>query len=344
MKAIVYRETGPAASMLRFVERPVPQPGPDEILVKIALSGINPIDYKIRRGRRPGGRAAFPEVVPHSDGAGTVDTVGSNVTAFRVGQRVWLFEAAHGSPQGTAAEYTTVPAWKAVPLPDQVSFEVGASIGIPAMTAHRALTIHEDTPDRLAPGALSGKTVLVAGGAGAVGHAAIQLAHWSGARVIATVSSPEKARLAMAAGSERTVNYRTQDTVAEILRFAPGGVDLVVEVSPAHNAAIDAAVAAPHRTAREHRGVLGRRRSEPHLADRPAHGRQRPVPVPYRLHHREQAKRSALQAIQVATADGALPVGADHGLPLLRYALSDTAKAHQAIENGATGKILIDIT
>jgi NADPH2:quinone reductase len=340
MKAIVYRETGPAVSVLRFVERPVPQPGPDEILVKIALSGINPVDYKIRRGRRPGGKAAFPEVVPHSDGAGTVVTVGSNVTAFRVGQRVWLFEASHGSPQGTAAEYTTVPAWKAVPLPDQVSFEVGASIGIPAMTAHRALTIHEDTPDRLAPGALSGKTVLVAGGAGAVGHAAIQLAHWSGARVIATVSSPEKARLAMAAGSERTVNYRTQDTVAEILRVALGGVDLVVEVSPAHNAAIDAAVAAPHASIAVYSDDGGANLTLPIGQHMAANARYQFL-IAFTM--REQAKRSALQAIQVATADGALPVGADHGLPLLRYALSDTAKAHQAIENGATGKILIDI-
>jgi NADPH2:quinone reductase len=253
---------------------------------------------------------------------------------------VWLFEAAHGRPNGTAAEYTTVPAWKAVPLPDQVSFEVGASIGIPAITAHRALTIHEDTPPRLAPGALSGKTVLVAGGAGAVGHAAIQLAKWSGAQVIATVSSPEKARLAKAAGSDRTVNYRTQDAVVEIRRFAPTGVDLVVEVSPAQNAGIDAAVVAPHGSIAVYADDGGANVTLPigqHMADNLRYQ----FLIAFTM--RGQAKRCAFRAIQAALADGALPVGADHGLPLLRYALPDTAKAHEALEGGAIGKVLIDI-
>jgi NADPH2:quinone reductase len=233
-----------------------------------------------------------------------------------------------------------VPAWKAVPLPDQVSFEVGASIGIPAMTAHRALTIHEDTPERLAPGAPSGKIVLVAGGAGAVGHAAIQLARWAGASVIATVSSPEKARLAMAAGSDRTVNYRTQDALAEIRRFAPAGVDLVVEVSPAQNAAIDAAVVAPHASIAVYADDGGANLTLPIDQHMAANARYQFL-VAFTM--REQAKRCGLQAIQTAAADGALPVGADHGLPLLRYELPDTAKAHTAIENGVTGKILIDI-
>jgi NADPH2:quinone reductase len=340
MRAVVYRETGPAGSTLRLVERPVPEPGPGEVRVKIAVSGLNPIDYKFRRGQRFDGKAAFAEVIPHSDGAGIVDAVGANVAGLQVGQRVWLFEAAHGRPNGTAAEYTTVPAWKAVPLPDQVSFEVGASIGIPAMTAHRALTIHEDTPPRLASSALSGKTVLVAGGAGAVGHAAIQLAKWSGARVIATVSSPEKARLAMAAGSDRSVNYRTQDAVVEIRRFAPTGVDLVVEVSPAQNAGIDAAVVAPHASIAVYADDGGANLTlpiGPHMADNLRYQ----FLIAFTM--RGQAKRCALRAIQAALADGALPVGADHGLPLLRYALPDTAKAHEALEDGAIGKVLIDI-
>ena len=154
------------------------------------------------------------------------------MTGFAVGDRVWVFLAAHERPTGTAQEFAVLPAGRVVHLPDAAGFDLGASLGVPAMTAHRALTVHEGGPTRLGPGALDGRTVLVAGGAGAIGHAAIQLARWAGARVT-TVSSSEKAALATAAGAHHVVNYRTDDAARAIRAIAPDGVDQVVEVSPA---------------------------------------------------------------------------------------------------------------
>jgi NADPH2:quinone reductase len=182
MRAVVYSEAG-GPDVLRLVERPVPEPGPGEVRVRVRVSGVNPTDWKARRGE-----LAFPEVVPNQDGAGTIDGVGEGVDASRVGERVWVWEAAWQRPDGTAQEYVVLPERQAVRLPDGVSFDAGASLGIPALTAHRCLTLSELGPSRLAPGALAAQTILVAGGAGAVGHAEIQLARWAGARVITTVS------------------------------------------------------------------------------------------------------------------------------------------------------------
>ena len=190
MKAIIYRDNG-GPDVLQFVDRDLPVPGPGEVRVRVAVSGVNPTDWQARSGITL--RMRFPEVTPHLDGAGVIDAVGEGVDQSRVGQRVWLFMAAAGRPTGTAAEFTVVPAEQAVPLPDEASFDLGASLGVPALTAHRALTVAEDGPRRLRPGALDGKVVLAAGGAGAVGHAVIQLARWAGATVISTVSGPEKA-------------------------------------------------------------------------------------------------------------------------------------------------------
>jgi NADPH2:quinone reductase len=183
------------------------------------------------------------EIVPNQDGAGTIDAVGAGVDPSRVGERVWLWEAAWQRANGTAQEYVVLPERQAVALPDAASFDLGASLGIPALTAHRCLTVSDVGPPHLSPGALSGHAVLVAGGAGAVGHAAIQLARRAGARVIATVSSPVKAELARSAGAHAVVNYRAGDAAAEIHRIAPDGVSIVVEVAPAVNAALDAAEA-----------------------------------------------------------------------------------------------------
>ncbi|MFD0526104.1 alcohol dehydrogenase catalytic domain-containing protein [Kitasatospora arboriphila] len=176
MKAIVYRDTG-APDVLRFVNRDLPEPGPGEVRIRVAVSGVNPTDWQARSG--VGHPKQYPEVTPHLDGAGTIDAVGEGVDRSRVGQRVWLFMAAAGRPTGTAAEFTVVPAEQAVLLPDEAGFDVGAALGVPALTAHRALTVAEDGPRRLHPGALDGKVVLAAGGAGAVGHAVIQLARWA---------------------------------------------------------------------------------------------------------------------------------------------------------------------
>ncbi len=219
MRAAWYEKTGGAAEVLRLGEMPDPEPGPGEVRVRVAVSGLNPTDVKARAGSRPMG---FPRIIPHQDGAGVVDRVGPGVPASRKGERVWVYIVQWQRPFGTAAEYVCVPARRAITLSANLTFAEGACLGIPAVTAHRCL---------FADGPIEGQTVLVTGGAGAVGHYAVQLAKWNGARVIATVSSPEKAAVAMAAGADHTVNYRTEDVAARALALTDGqGVDRVVDV------------------------------------------------------------------------------------------------------------------
>jgi NADPH2:quinone reductase len=337
MKAIIYRTNG-GPEVLELVERDLPAPGPGEVRVRVAVSGVNPTDWKTRDGAN--GPKAFPEVTPNLDGGGTIDAVGEGVDAGRVGERVWLYLSAAGRPTGTAAEYTVVPADRAVPLPDGVGFDVAASLGVPALTAHRALTVSEDAPNRLAPGALAGRVVLAAGGAGAVGHAVIQLARWAGATVISTVSGPEKARLATAAGAHHVVNYREGDPAAEIRALAPDGVDIVAEVALGANLGLDLAVLANRGTIATYANDGGK-----------------PVALDVRqnmlLNTRFQflilytVGREAITAgtedVVAALRDGALPVGEDHGLPLHRFPLDRTADAHRAVADGTVGKVLIDV-
>ena len=339
MRAIAYSETGPS-SVLRLVERDLPEPGTGEVRVRIVVSGVNPTDWKARAGARAGRPTPFPEVVPNQDGSGIVDAVGDGVTGLEVGDRVWVFLAAHERPTGTAQEFAVLPASRVVHLPDGAGFELGASLGVPAMTAHRALTVHEGGPARLAPGALDGRTVLVAGGAGAVGHAAIQLARWAGARVITTVSSPEKATLATAAGAHHVVNYRTDDAAAAIRAIAPGGVDQVVEVSPARNASLNAHVIANHGSISVYATDGG---TEMTLDVR----RHFALNVRYQFlllyTVGDAALAAAAEDITRALADGALPVGEQAGLPLTRFPLERAAEAHDAVEAGTVGKVLIDV-
>src|SRR3954451_23990549 len=236
MLAARYERTGPADEVIVVGEVPTPDPGPGQVRVRIAFSGVNPTDYKSRGSASAGVEGDFQ--VPNQDGSGTIDAVGEGVDAGRVGERVWVFFAARGRRWGTAAEYTVLPAEHAVPLPENASFELGASIGIPAMTAHRCL---------FADGPIRGGTVLVAGGAGAVGRSAIELARWGGAsNIVATVSSDEKAKIARDAGATATVDYKANYAVEQLKRAAPDGVDRVVELSLGHNLALDVAGAAPH--------------------------------------------------------------------------------------------------
>jgi NADPH2:quinone reductase len=337
MRSIVYSSNGPS-DVLRLEERPVPEPAAGEVRVRVAVSAVNPTDWKNRAGS--GSAVEVGEQTPNQDGAGVVDAVGTGVTSVVPGDRVWLFLAAYQRPGGTAQEYTVVPEARVVKLPDGVSFDVGASLGVPAMTAHRALTVHDGGPTRLAPGALAGRTVLVAGGAGAVGHAAIQLAHWAGATVITTISSAEKAALAASAGADVVVNYRTDDAAARIRSAAPDGVDIVVEVSPARNADLNAAVLANHGTVAVYATDGGSVMS----LDARAH---------FALNVRYQflllytvgphALAAAAEDITAALRDGALPVGEKAGLPLVRFPLAETAAAHDAVEQSVVGKVLIDI-
>ncbi|MET0474041.1 MAG: NADPH:quinone reductase [Mycobacterium sp.] len=338
MKAITYAQLGDS-SVLRLGERDLPEPGPGEVRVRIAISGVNPTDWKSRSGSGRSRELEFPEIVPNQDGSGVVDAVGPETDELSVGDRVWVFLAQHERPTGTAQEYVVLPAARVVPLPEGASFEVGASLGVPAMTAHRALTVSEDWPARLHPGSLAGAIVLVAGGAGAVGHAAIQLARWAGATVITTVSTPEKGALATAAGAHHVVNYRSDDAVAAIRAIAPGGVDLVAEVAPGQNAALNAAVVAPRASI----AVYANDGDQFSLDVRPhmlVNARYQFILL-YTVG--ELALRSGREDVTAAAAAGALAVGEAAGLPLHRFSLDDTAAAHDAVENGVTGKVLIDV-
>jgi NADPH:quinone reductase len=325
--------------MLRVVERAIPEPGPGEVRVAVAVSGVNPTDWKARHGGR-GGRLPFPEIVPNQDGAGTIDAVGDGVDSARVGERVWLWEATWQRADGTAQEYVVLPERQAVRLSEDVSFDVGATLGIPALTAHRCLTVAEAGPGMLAPGVLSGQTVLVAGGAGAVGHAAIQLAGWAGARVITTVSNEEKATLARSAGADHVVNYRSSVVVDELRSISPEGVDVIVEVAPAPNATLDRSVLASNGTVAVYATDGG---DELELAVWEL--MRRNVRYQFVLVYTvpAEAKTRAIEDVTKAAAEGALPVGEDAGLPLHRFPLERTADAHDAVEGGAIGKVLIDV-
>jgi NADPH2:quinone reductase len=336
MKAIIYSEVGDA-EVLQLVERDIPEPGAGEVRVKVAVSGVNPTDWKTRSGAT--NPKKFEEVTPHLDGAGVIDAVGAGVDPGRVGQRVWLFMATLGRNTGTASEYTVVDEWHAAPLGD-ASFELGATLGVPALTAHRTLTVSEDGPDRLAPGAMDGRVVLVAGGAGAVGHAAIQLARWAGATVISTVSGPEKAALATAAGAHHVVNYREGDAAGAIRAIAPDGVDLVAEVALGANLALDLAVLRTRGTICTYANDGGKP-VELDVRQNMMLNTRFQFMVLYTMG--EAAMRAGAEDITAAVRDGALPVGEEHGLPLTRFPLGRTTDAHRAVQDGAVGKVLVDV-
>lgn len=338
MRAVVYSEPG-GSEVLRLVERLEPQPGPGEVRVRVHVSGVNPTDWKARRAVR-GGTLPFPEVVPNQDGAGVIDAVGEGVSPSRIGERVWIWEAAWERADGTAQELVVLPERQAVRLPEGASLDLGASLGIPALTAHVCLTAAPDGPRSLEPGALAGRTVLVAGGAGAVGHFTIQLARWAGARVVATVSTPEKEELARAAGADAVVRYREEGAASALRSFAPDGVDLVVEVAPAANASLDAAVIAPGGTVAVYATDGGEGIGAelwPFMRKNVTYRFVLVYTVP------EDAKERAVRDVSAAVEAGALSVGAEAGLPLHRFPLERTADAHDAVEAGAVGKVLIDV-
>ena len=263
MRAVWYEENGDA-SVLQVGEMPDPQPGPGEVRVRVVTSGVNPSDWKRRQGTTA--RIDHPRVIPNQDGGGIIDMVGDGVPASRIGERVWLYQSQFGRAFGTAAEYTVQPSSRAIRMPDNVDFALAAGLGVPALTAHRCV---------FADGPLDGKTVLVPGGAGAVGNMALQMARLGGAeRIISTVSGDAKAEIARQAGAQHTVNYRTEDTAARILEITNGeGVDLIVEVDYSGNFA---GQSADHQARRQHRDLRGRGRAGPAVRV-PGQQRQRPA-------------------------------------------------------------------
>lgn len=337
MRAIVYTGKG-GSDTLTLIEREAALPGPGEVRVRVHASGVNPTDWKARASS--GAPMPFEQIVPNQDGAGVVDAVGQDVADLHVGDRVWVYLAAHERPTGTAQDVTIVPAARAVRLPDGIGFDVAASLGVPAMTAHRALTVHEFGPSRLSPGALSGRTVLVQGGAGAVGHAAIQLAVWAGAKVLTTVSSQEKEDLARAAGAHEVFRYPDDRLADRILEAAPSGIDHIVEVSPAVNAALDVAVLANHGSVAFYANDKGESFTVPIITTFAKNARWQGLLL-YTVG--EEALSAAVADITAALEDDALPVGKAAGLPLTWFPLEETAAAHDAVQQGTIGKVLIRV-
>ena len=338
MKAIVYDRSG-GPEVLRLVDKPTTAPRPGEVAVDVHRAGVNPTDVKSRRGNDDKA-AVDPPQTPGQDGAGVVTAVGEGVDDGLVGTRVWLWESAYQRPDGTAQQRTNVPARNVVPLPDGIAFDLGACLGVPFITAHRCLTVAEHAPHVLGPGALTGRTVLVAGGAGAVGNASIQLARWADATVIATVSTVQKGQLAAATGADHIINYREQDVVAEAQKIVPGGVDMIVEVAAGANAATDSRLLALNGSVAIYATEGG---SDVTFPIRELMSRNARAQFVLLYTAPEQAKRRAVEAISAALAENAIRAGDDAGLPLHHYPLEQTADAHAAVENGAVGKVLIDV-
>lgn len=327
MRAAWYERNGMASEVLTVGEMPDPEPGSGEVRVRVHATGLNPADVKRRRG--VGGRTmTAARVIPGDDGAGIIDRVGPGVPASRVGQRVWVHSANHNRPFGTSAEYAVVPAVQAIELPDHVSFDAGACLGVPALTAHRCL---------FADGPIDGQTVLVTGGAGAVAHYAIEMAKYAGATVIATASTPDKHHAALTAGADHVVDYRRPDAAATILGLAPEGINRIVDVAFGANLLLTSSVIAQGGT----------------IASYASDAAPEPVLPFYPLMRRGVTIRTVLvftmptSAVGIATQYVTRLLAADvlsHPIAA-RYSLDTIAVAHADLEGGRViGKIVINPT
>lgn len=324
MLAAWYEKHGAAREVLRVGEQPDPVPGRGEVRVRLHASAINPSDVKARTGNRP---VIPPRVIPNSDGAGEIDRVGPGVSKRRLRQRVWTYNGQWQRASGTSAQYIALPADLAIPLPRKLTFPQGACLGIPVMTAHRCL---------FADGPIRGMTVLVTGGAGVVGHYAVQLARWAGARVIATVSSPEKAAHARKGGAHATIDYRNENVATRLDALTRGkGVDRVVDVElgvnlPTYEKLLrPAAMIATYAAAAAQDSVL------------PSRLRQRNVTVRMVFVYTmpDAAKRQAIADIGrwIATGRPKFAIAA-------RFPLTEIAEAHETVESGKKiGHVILDI-
>jgi len=323
MKAAYYESNGAAREVLRVGEVETPHAGAGEVRVKLATSGVNPSDVKSRAGLAR--KIAFPRVIPQSDGAGVIDEVGTGVPASRIGERVWIWNGQWKRPFGTAAEYITLPAAMAVPLPDSVSFAEGACLGIPAMTAFHAVML---------AGLGKNSSVLVSGGAGAVSQYVIQFAKRTGATVLTTISSPEKAAAAREAGADHTIDYKTEDVGAKVKAIAPEGVDALIEMDLTANAKLIPAVMRP-------RGSVIVYGTGPEAA----------VPASFCLVNSIRLQFFIvyeLTAAERAAAVGAINDGVKGGWLKNRVAqptfkLADMVAAHEAVEKGTLGNVVVSL-
>jgi NADPH2:quinone reductase len=328
MRAITYSTLGEARDVLKLTEMETPKPGPDEVRVRLAFSGVNPSDVKSRRGRPGMTKPPFDLVIPQSDGAGVVEAVGSNVDSARVGQRVWIWNGQWQRPFGTAATHIVLPSAQAVDLADDVSFEAAASFGIPALTACHAVFNGED---------VKGQTVLIQGGAGTVGYLAVQLAKWAGAKVIATTGK-DGARRAKKAGADVVLDYASPDLLAQVLAANDGNpVDTVIEVEFGVNVGLDAEVIKPNGRIAAYGSAKEMTPALPFLSLL-----FKAVTIDIILVYllTETQRRIAIDKVHQALAEGALDCPVEQVFPL-----SETVRAHEAVEAGArAGAILIDCT
>lgn len=324
MRAATFTQTGPARDVLHIIDVPTPAPGTGDVRVKIATSGVNPSDVR-RRGALPAGKPAeFPLVIPHSDGAGIIDAVGSGVPSSRIGERVYTINAQYRRAFGTAAEFCVLPSTFAPRLPDNVDFAVGACLGVPALTAYHAIMLD---------GSVRGKTLLVQGGAGAVAHYAIQFAKLDGATVITTISSDEKAKRAKAAGADHVINYRTEDRKVRIEELTAGkGVDRIIEVDLRANA-----MTYPDLLVDRGKAVIYGSGSAP-------------IPIPSFIPTSTTLQfilvytlTDAQRTSYVATLDHLLSAGKlQHALGE-RFPLERIAEAHERVEAGSLGNVIVEL-
>jgi NADPH:quinone reductase len=323
MRAAYYERNGTARDVLRVGEVETPHAGAGEVRVKLATSGVNPSDVKSRTGLTR--KMAWPRVIPQSDGAGVIDEVGEGVPRSRLGERVWVWNGQWKRAFGTAAEYIALPAAQAVKLPDRVSFEAGACLGIPAMTAYHAVVL---------AGAAHGTSVLVSGGAGAVSQYAIQFAKRAGAEIITTVSSTEKAALARVAGAEHCIDYKQEEVDTRVMELTrKRGVDAVIELDLAANAKLIPGVLRPKGSVIVY-GTGGE-------ALLPAqfclvNSIRLQFFLVYELDAAERAR--ALAAIEAALADGLI-----NRVAQPTYGLDDIAAAHEAVERGSIGNVIVTL-
>lgn len=326
MKAAWYNQTGTAQAVLQLGELPVLSPGLGEVRVRVHISGVNPADVVVRSGLYTP-PAVFSETIPHSDGAGIIDQIGEGIDSARLGERVWIWNAQWKRPFGTAAQYVVLPSEQAVRLPDKVDFATGATLGIPALTAWRAVTIE---------GIVAGKTLFISGGAGAVGNVAIQIAKAQGATVITTVSSEEKAEYSRAAGADYIINYRTEVVPERVAAITNGrGVDQVIEVDIATNAGLISKIIAPHGTI----VVYGTKEANTTFPVIDFNVSSISVRFFTVFELQSIIRASAVQGINDLLEQGQLKpiVGA-------RFPLAQIAQAHEAVEQGKViGNVVVEI-
>ena len=326
MRAAYYETNGAARNVLRVAELDTPQPERGEVRVRLATSGVNPSDVKSRAGLTR--KIAFPRVIPHSDGAGEIDSVGEGVSRSRVGERVWVWNGQWRRPFGTAAEWVVLPSEQAVPLPAHISMEAGACLGIPAYTAYQAVVL---------TGVEDGSTVLVAGGAGAVGHYAIQFAKRRKATVITTVSAPAKAEIARRAGADHVIDYRRENVGERVMEVTgKRGVNAAIEVDLAANARLLPAVLAPNSVV----AIYGS--SAPETS----------IPFQFLLQNSIELKfflvyqmPSQLRARATADITGMLERREVIHNVAQTFDLREIAAAHETVESGkALGNIVVSVT